>query len=63
MLLAGHDMNLAMDVADAMTVLNVGRCVFQGAPAAALQAPEVMEAYLGPTLAARLAARVPRMPA
>lgn len=61
-LLVEHNMGLVLDIADVVTVLDVGRCIFQGAPAAARQAPEVIEAYLGPRMAARLAARTPRMP-
>ncbi len=60
-LLVEHDMGFVMDISDAVTVLNFGRCIFQGTPAAARQAPEVMEAYLGQKVAARLAARAPRM--
>ncbi len=56
-LLVEHDMGFVMDIADDVTVLNFGRLIFQGPPAAARQAPEVMTAYLGQKMAARLAAR------
>ena len=56
-LLVEHDMGFVMDIADDVTVLNFGRLIFQGTPTGARQAPEVMEAYLGQKVAARLAAR------
>jgi branched-chain amino acid transport system ATP-binding protein len=62
-LLVEHDMGFVMDISDAVTVLNFGRVIFQGSPAAARQAPDVLEAYLGHKVAARLAARADRSPA
>jgi branched-chain amino acid transport system ATP-binding protein len=62
-LLVEHDMGFVMDISDDVSVLNFGRLIFQGPPAAVRQAPEVMEAYLGSRLAARLAARAQRGPA
>jgi len=59
-LLVEHDMGFVMDISDAVTVLNFGRLIFQGPPAATRQAPEVLEAYLGHKVAARLAARAQR---
>ncbi len=59
-LLVEHDMGFVMDISDAVTVLNFGRLIFAGAPAAARQAPAVLEAYLGHKVAARLAARAQR---
>ena len=62
-LLVEHDMGFVMDISDAVTVLNFGRRIFQGSPIGARQAPEVMEAYLGHKMAARLAGRTPRVTA
>ena len=59
-LLVEHDMGFVMDISDDVTVLNFGRLIFHGSPAAARQAPEVMAAYLGQKVAARLAARAPK---
>jgi branched-chain amino acid transport system ATP-binding protein len=59
-LLVEHDMGFVMDISDTVTVLNFGRLIFSGAPAAARQAPAVLEAYLGHKVAARLAARAQR---
>ncbi len=56
-LLVEHDMGFVMDLSDRITVLNFGRKIFEGAPAEVRGAPEVVEAYLGPKVAARLAAR------
>jgi branched-chain amino acid transport system ATP-binding protein len=56
-LLVEHDMGFVMDISDVVTVLNFGRLIFQGSPAATRAAPEVLEAYLGHKVAARLAAR------
>jgi branched-chain amino acid transport system ATP-binding protein len=54
-LLVEHDMGFVMDISEDVTVLNFGRCIFQGAPIAVRQAPVVIEAYLGHKVAARLA--------
>jgi len=54
-LLVEHDMGFVMDISDDVTVLNFGRCIFQGPPSAVRQAPVVIEAYLGHKVAARLA--------
>ncbi len=56
-LLVEHDMGFVMGLCDAVTVLNFGRRIFDGAPAAARAAPVVVEAYLGPKVAARLEAQ------
>jgi branched-chain amino acid transport system ATP-binding protein len=62
-LLVEHDMGFVMDIADVVTVLNFGRVIFEGTPAAVRQEPAVMEAYLGRKVAARLAARAQATPA
>jgi branched-chain amino acid transport system ATP-binding protein len=54
-LLVEHDMGFVMDISDTVTVLNFGRLIFDGPAAAARQDPVVIEAYLGPKVAARLA--------
>ncbi len=56
-LLVEHDMGFVMDIADTITVLNFGRRIAQGAPAAIRRDARVIEAYLGHKMAARLAAR------
>ena len=55
-LLVEHDMGFVMRLADRVTVLNFGRRIFDGSPAAARQDSGVVEAYLGTKVAARLAA-------
>ena len=57
-LLVEHDMGFVMGIAEHVTVLNFGRRIFDGTPAAARAAPEVIEAYLGHKVAARLAAKL-----
>jgi branched-chain amino acid transport system ATP-binding protein len=47
MLLVEHDMELVMDVADQVVVLDSGRCIACGPPDAVRSNPLVLEAYLG----------------
>jgi branched-chain amino acid transport system ATP-binding protein len=47
MLLVEHDMELVMDVADRVVVLDSGRCIACGNPEAVRSNPMVLEAYLG----------------
>ena len=56
-LLVEHDMGFVMGISDAITVLNFGRRIFAGVPEAVRQETTVIEAYLGPKVAARLAAQ------
>ncbi len=54
-LLVEHDMGFVMGLAEEVTVLNFGRRIFAGPPAAVRGEPAVVEAYLGAKVAARLA--------
>ncbi len=54
-LLVEHDMGFVMGLAEQVSVLNFGRLIFSGPPAAARRDAAVIEAYLGPKMAARLA--------
>ncbi len=47
MLLVEHDMELVMEVADQVVVLDSGRCIACGRPEAVRRNPLVLEAYLG----------------
>jgi branched-chain amino acid transport system ATP-binding protein len=42
-----HDMQMVADLADRVCVLNHGRQLAQGTPAAVLRDPLVVDAYLG----------------
>ena len=46
-LIVEHDMDLAFDIADSVTVLNYGEVVFEGAPDETRASPLVREIYLG----------------
>jgi branched-chain amino acid transport system ATP-binding protein len=46
-LIIEHDMDLAFDVADRITVLNYGRAVFEGTPEETRRSPLVKDIYLG----------------
>jgi ABC-type branched-subunit amino acid transport system ATPase component len=46
-LIIEHDMDLAFDIADRITVLNYGKAVFEGTPEETRKSPLVGEIYLG----------------
>jgi branched-chain amino acid transport system ATP-binding protein len=46
-LVVEHDMNLVMSTAEQIVVLDAGRCIAAGSPAAVAADPAVIEAYLG----------------
>jgi branched-chain amino acid transport system ATP-binding protein len=54
-LLVEHDMPMVMGVSDRIVVLNYGRIIAEGEPAAIRENPEVIRAYLGQAGAKRAA--------
>ena len=58
-LLVEHDMAFVMGLSQTVTVLNFGRRIFEGPPAAVRADRGVIEAYLGARVAARLASTAP----
>ena len=46
-LMIEHDMDVALGLADRVTVLHRGRVILEGAPAAVQANPEVREVYFG----------------
>ena len=47
MVLIEHDMDIALGLADRVTVLHNGAVIFEGSPAAVQRNPEVREVYFG----------------